>query len=358
MILLFDSDTIHLHWCKVERNKLVADKCELRSNWQQAVAKSTDNFKNVRAIGYFLHHGGEIIKKAASFISAKNMGELQKCVGFLPEYNDITTKTAGYFIEKLPKIPHILLCDTAFFLDLPPEVSRYAVPNQLRNKGIRRYGRYGLFHRWASRQVSPFINKNIQRIICVHLDEHTNITATKNGLPVDSSMGFTPAEGILSSGGCGDIDPTIIFYLYSMGMPLKEINQLLSRQSGFTALLGQKTDLLDILSGEINKKKDFVREIYLYNVIKYIGGFISMLGGLDGLVFFSDRLEKFDSFIPQVCEKLEFLGLKISDKVNKNQQIWDLSDAASNIKVFGLKYNKWQIMASEIEVLLNQGVHK
>ncbi len=358
MILLFDSDTVCLHWCKVEGENFSAGKCELRSNWIQAVAQDTNNFDKVEAIGYFLHHGGEIIKENTGFLSAENIKQLQNCVGFLPELNDITAKTAGYYMEKLPKIPHILLCDTAFFLDLPAEVSSYAVPYRLSDKGLRRYGRDGLLHQWASKQIKPLINKKPQKIICVYLDEHTNITAVKDGLPVESSMGFTPTEGILSGTSCGDIDPTIIFYLHSMGMPLGEINQLLSGQSGFMAILGEKTDLFDVISGKRNEKKDFAREIYLYNVIKYIGGFIPMLGGLDAIVFFSEKIEKFESLIVEICKKFQFLGLKVGDETNKSQQIWNFADKTSAINVFGMKSNKWQVMACQIQALLNQGAQK
>ncbi|MDD5010861.1 MAG: hypothetical protein PHQ00_01930 [Phycisphaerae bacterium] len=358
MILLFDSDTVYLHWCKVEDGNFIADKCELRSDWSHAVAKSTNNFEKVEAVGYFLHHGGEIIKKTATRLSAENISSLQKCLGFLPEYNDITAKTAGYYFKKLPKLPHILLCDTAFFLDLPGQVSGYAVPYQLSNKGIRRFGRYGIFHKWASKQVNSHLAAEHKRIVCVHLDEHTNLTAVKDSRPVDLSMGFTPTEGVLSGTSCGDIDPTIIFYLYSMGMPFDQINQILSGQSGFTAILGEKTDLFDILSGQRNEKKDFARQIYLYNVIKYIGSFISILGGLDGLVFFSDRLEKFESLIPQICEKLGFLGLKVAAEADKRQLVWDFTEKTSSIKIFGLKCNKWQVLTSEVETLLEKGVPK
>jgi acetate kinase len=356
MILLFDSDTVNLHWCKVEGDNFAADKCQLRSDWSQTVAKSTNNFEKIKSIGYFLHNGGEIIKKPASFLSAQNMKELEKCVGFLPEFNDITAKTAGYYIDMLPNLSHILLCDTAFFLDLPAEVSSYAVPYQLSGKGIRRTGRFGLFHSWASKQIEPLIKKSSQRIICVHLDERTDVTAVKDGLPVDSSMGFTPTEGILSGTSCGDIDPTIIFYLHSMGMRFEQINQLLSSQSGFTALTGEKTDLFKVISGKRNVKKDFAREIYLYNVVKYIGSFISMLGGLDAIVFFSEKLEKFQPIISDVCKKFEFLGLKLQGQIDKKQQIWNFADKTSDIKVFGLKINKWRILASQIEALKNKGI--
>jgi acetate kinase len=358
MILLFDSDTVNLHWCKVEGDILTEGNCSLSSDWQKAVAKSTKNFEKIESIGYFLHHGGEIFKDNSTFLTKNSITKLKKCVGFLPEYNDITSKTAAYYIDKLPKIPHILLCDTAFFLDLPAEVSSYAVPHQLSDKGIRRFGRDGLSHYWASQQIKPLIKNSSQKIICVHLDEHTNITAIKAGLAVDSSMGFTPAEGILSGTSSGDIDPTIIFYLHSMGMPFEQINHLLSNQSGFSAILGKKTDLFGVISGKRNEKKDFAQEIYLYNIVKYIGGFISMLGGLDAIVFFSENLGKFDSIITDVCKKFEFLGLKTAAKINKKTAISDLSEKAGKIKVFALKCNKWQVSACQVQALINKGAKK
>ena len=354
MILLFKPERDFLRWGKVENGTLSESKCRFRPSWYNEIIKNIDDIKKIKTIGYFLYHGGEIIKKPVSRLTPKSLTRAEKCISFLPEYNDLTFKVARYWLKNFPNINHLLFCDTAFFTNLPEQTSMYGVPYELRKKGVRKYGGYGLCHQWVWEQAQLFSSVTTQKVLSVYLGNHTNIAAIKNGEPLETTIGFTPAEGILSSSSCGDIDPNIIFELHSKGMSFDEINQLLSEKSGFSGLLGKKCSFLDIVQSKDELKKIPIREIFRYNIIKYIGAFASTLGGVDAIVFVSEYLEESMDFILKICHKLEFLGLKCKIASDENGEFQNLKQNESRVKVFCLKYNSWEVMTEKAENLLTR----
>ncbi|MBU1044576.1 MAG: hypothetical protein KJ915_09315 [Candidatus Omnitrophica bacterium] len=345
MILIFDPSFSALRWCNIEGENCSEFKCEFSPGWFDRVMKSIGNVKEIEAIGYVLYHGGEIIRNPVEIISLELIKKLEQCVKFDPERNDLTLKIIMQCIRQFKEIKHILLCDTAFFADLPEEVSTYAVPYELREKGIRRYGRQGLSHQWAWVQTKALAEKNICNAISVYLGNHTNMVAIKKSKAQETSVGFTSVEGIISTVSCGDIDPTVIFQMHSTGMSFRTINSILSQESGFKALLGKKSSLSDILSKKGSSKEIALREIYCYNILKYLGGFISSIGGVDTLIFIGEDINQAVPFIREICCRLRFLGLKLKRSVTKSGTLFNLTTKDSPIKVFCLKYNKWKVLA-------------
>ena len=348
MILLFDYNLAYLRWCRIENGSFIEDKCRFSSTWPAAVEKNIGGFDKIKTIVYFLHHGGEYIKKPVNSLTPSVLRKVRQSIKFLPEYNDLVFKIASYWIKKLPKVSHILLCDTAFFNNLPPEAANYAVPCQFRKKGIKRYGGFGLSHSWAFRKTAPLINSSQKKIVSIYLGEHTNLAAIQDANPIETSIGFTPVEGILSATHCGNIDPTIIFNLHAKGMSLARMNQILSRESGLGALLGKKTSISRVINEKSSFKKIAARQLYCYNIIKYIGSFISLLGGIDALVFFSEKPESFMQFILEICQQFNFLGLKFRSSAKEESGFLNLTKDASSIKAFCLRYNKWEVMVENI----------
>lgn len=352
MILMFYNDAFHIRWHAVQGGRIIAGQCKFSPAWPDIVAKNIGGVEQVKAIGYFLHHGGQRIKKSVSFLTPQNFGELAKCIKFLPEYNDLTCKIAAYWLKKLPGVSHVLLCDTAFFTQLPYSALNYAIPHRFQRQGIRRYGRFGLSHHGIMKQIQSHIDIPRAKVISVYLGDHTNISALNGERPVATSFGFTPIEGMLSLTGSGSIDPTIVFYLHSAGMSFKEINELLSQKSGFAALLGKKTGLAAVLNAGKDKKTMAARDFYCYNATKWIGGFTAILGGVDVLVFFSERPEQFGEIIPDICRRLAFLGLNYKKHAGNGRNILNLTGKPSLVKVFCMRYNKWEVMKENIVKLL------
>ena len=348
MILIFDPIPSVLRFCTIENNNLTESNCVFDSQWQTKILEIIPDQKKLDAIGYFIYHGGEEIKEPISTINNELLMKLEKIIGFLPESNDIIYKIAKHLFTFMPGVRHLLLCDTAFFIDLPTEASTYAVPFVLRKKGIRRYGGYGLCHQWAFQQINSPAGAQFKKVISIYLGDNTNIAAIMNGQPFETSIGFTPIEGILSSNGCGDLDPTIIFQLISNGFSLEDINNILSRESGFTGLMEEQTDYLSVIKNSEKPMKNFVKEVFKYNIQKYIGAFISILGGIDSIVFTSRYLDESIEFIMELCQSFSFLGLKCKVPSYRDSSIISIDDQNSSVKVFCLRYNKWEILKEKI----------
>jgi len=355
MILLFDPDQPFLRWCKAEDGILSENRCPFGPRWADAVIMDAGSTDRIHAIGYMLHNGGRDITTSVTILSQELLTRVERCVWLLPEHNDITLKIAHYWIDTLPDIPHILFCNTAFFTDLPTKVSTYAVPYELCRKGIRRYGGYGLIHQWAWKKTQSSLNDQSRKLLSIYLGNHTNIAAIRNGMPLETTLGFSSLEGIPSSNGCGDIDATIIFQLHSAGMSLEEINRLLSKESGFTGLLGKKCSFLDIARNS-DSDKTAARDILCYTILKYAGAFISILGGVDSIAFLSTHIRESLNLISDICHRLEFLGLKCNAIQDVNEDSPLLSTTDSRVAVYCMQCNQWKVMLEEAERLLKRGV--
>jgi len=323
-------------------------RCRLEPGRLERIARDKSG-EGPEAIGYLLYHGGDIIKNPVEEISFDSLGKIGECVKFLPEYNDITFKVIKYCLKRFPKAKHLLLCDTAFFVDLPPEVSTYAVPYELRKKGVRRYGGQGLLHQWAWDKVKASAETKVSKAISVYLGDYSNMVAVKDGLPRETSMGFTSVEGIISAVSCGDIDPTVIFQLYSTGMSFEAINRLLSKESGFTALLGRKAGFSDLLAVKRGPKEIALSKIYCYNILKYLGGFTSALGGADALIFTGEEIKCSIPLVRRICGNLGFLGLKLKPRHTAGKGVISLTEENSTIRVFCLEYEKWGVLAQRLK---------
>ncbi len=342
-MLLFDPELPYLKWYRINERETEEGKCIVGKYCMDAVGEQLGDIKDITKIGYILYHGGEEIEAPVNRLTEKNIFDFEKCIKYNPELNDITFKTAKYWMKRIPKAKHFLFCDTAFFLQLPQEVYTYAIPYVLSRKGVRRYGGYGLLHQWVYKKTEQLNKSGRNRVMSVYLGNNTNIAAIKNNRPLDTSIGFTRIEGIMSSGGCGDIDPTIIFNLNSSGLELNEINKLLSQKSGFSAFLGKNANFFDVIKNKDKGPTTDVKEVFSYSITKYIGAFIAELGGMDSIVFSSENLWAAGSFILEIIDKLQFLGVKCKLKEGGQNDFFKISEPNSKIKVYCFNYKKWNI---------------
>jgi acetate kinase len=349
MLLLFDPEPPYLRWCVFEQGAARSSRCSFGAEWLRTVKKGAGNLGRVKAVGYLLRHGGDRIKEPVLRVTPQTLGEVEDAVRFLPEFNDITCKVLDRWTKELPGIPHFLFCDTAFFSGLPDVAGTYAVPEELREKGVRRYGSYGLVHQWAWEKARSLFGENVGKMVSVYLGDHTNVAALRDGRSLDTTIGFTPVEGIPSRTGCGDIDATIVFELLSSGMSFREINELLSRKSGFKALLGRRCSYSDLVSGPATVENSPARDILIYDVLKYVGAFTALLGGLDTLAFATRHPEESISLIREICGRLDFLRVKLHpDGSAAGEDAWNLSGNSARINVSVFKSDIWKIMAGSM----------
>jgi acetate kinase len=351
MMLLFDPDPPFVRWHSFGRGTSEEHTQRFTPEWYRNEFENMKS-KKAKAIGYLLYHGGEEITEPVKLLTQGSLSKVENCVRFLPERNEMTLRIARYWMRESPEIPHVLFCDTALFAHLPAEASTYAIPYRLREEGIRRYGGDGLCHQWGWGQICGL--KMYKRVVSIHLGNQTSIAALKDGKAVETSIGFTPIEGIISSNGCGDIDTAIVLQLVSAGMSLQEINQSLSRDGGFTGLIGKRCSLIDILQKNNSDNKKFVRELFSYQVMKYLGAFISVLGGVDAIVFICDYVDESSELIEEICCSLDFLRLKKREKAKASHGYWIFSENDSEVDVFCFKYDKWNILAKKLMNLINK----
>ena len=186
----------YLRWCAFEQGGARAKRCAFGAEWLQTVKTGAGDLGKVKAVGYMLRHGGDRFKQPVLRVTPQTLGEVEDAVRFLPEFNDITCKVLDCWTKELPGIPHFLFCDTAFFAGLPDVAGTYAVPEELRETGVRRYGSYGLVHQWAWAKARSLFGENVGKMVSVYLGDHTNLAALRDGQPLDTTIGFTPVEGI------------------------------------------------------------------------------------------------------------------------------------------------------------------
>ncbi len=325
--------------------------CRFDSNCRENLNREIPNFSEEKLFAYTLYHGGDRFRSIVSRLDNAAVAQLEDTIRLLPEYNTITWKIAEAGYRQAPTAEHLILCDTAFFADLPEWVTSYAIPQELKRIGIRKYGSNGIGHYWAMKKAGK-ISASRRKIITVFLDDNTSLAAIENGSPLETSSGFTPLEGVPSATGCGQIDPTIVFHLCSAGYSFEEINRILTRESGFTGLRESACRYADLLDPNGDRLLAEIRDIFCYNVVKQIGAFIAALNGIDQIVFFSPRAEGSRAVIQRIIEHLIPLGLKLPSLAGGGNNSEAISAPDSPIEVLLFQYNRREAFSTAIREFL------
>jgi len=351
MKLMFCPDKPYLKWCRERDGVYIERRQAFRQGFQDNILEEIEDQKAVSGAGYMLFHGGTEIEDEITLVSDNTMQAIEKSVKFLPEENNITLRTLKHFRKKFPDIPHYLFSDTAFFNSLPKTASTYAVPYELTNKGIRRYGGYGICHSRAYEQALKRIpDCKIIKAVSIYVGSRTNVAAIDKGIPLETSIGFTNLEGIPTLRSCGDIDPTIVFQLKAEGLSFEDINRLLTDKSGFAGLTGMNPDIKDIVGRKSCHALDEARNIYYYSVIKQIGSSLSVMGGADTLIVTSENEELARLFIDSLCHRLKFPKLNERKTAAVGAKVKNLTGKGSDLNIIFVKYDIWPIMSSIIKV--------
>ncbi|MDD5678532.1 MAG: hypothetical protein PHW60_11155 [Kiritimatiellae bacterium] len=358
MILLFDPAPPCIQWCLVRNGSADAHAVEAKAGWQEKITADLDGCGHVKTIGYVLHNGGDTIRDAVGPITKESLARLADCVNLLPEHNSLTLAACRHWMECLPNARHILLCDTAFFAHLPSHVRDYAVPHALTRRGLHRYGGSGLGHEWAWKQIQALTGGAARKIVSIHLGNHSNLAAIQDGHPLETTVGFTHLEGIMSAEGCGDIDPTIIFQLKAAGFTYSIINRMLSTQSGFSALAGKPCQLSDILVQSSPSGLALARRVFLYQIVKYTGALLAALDGADAFVLHSAPSLDIMPFVREICQAFAFLGIRLQPEAGRcNGMLQQVSTADSAMPVFVMACDRWTMLNRWIQSLANKKEH-
>lgn len=312
------------------------------------------DLNEIDAVGHRVVHGGEMFNSSV-FITDEVIKKMEECIELAPLHNPPNLKGIDAISSLLPNVPQVGVFDTAFHQTMPKYAYMYAIPQALYKKyGIRRYGFHGTSHRYVSQRACELLDRdfNTQKIISCHLGNGASVAAIKNGESVDTSMGFTPIEGLMMGTRCGDLDVgAVTFIMDKENIGTRSASTLFNKHSGMLGVTGISSDMREIedsaAKGDENSR--LCIEMYGYRIKKYIGAYAAAMGGVDILVFTGGIGENGDLVRSKACEGLSFLGVKINESKNKGLygKEMDISSSGSQVRVMVVPTNEELVIAQD-----------
>jgi len=277
------------------------------------------DFSVLAGIGHRVVHG--MHHTSPEIITAELLDELHRMTPYDPEHLPAEIKLMEVFRHRHPKLPQVACFDTAFHQTMPRVAKLLPIPRRFDEKGIQRYGFHGLSYSYLMEELARVAGPEAAqgRLILAHLGNGASLAAVKDGKSIDTSMGFTPASGIMMGSRPGDLDPGVAWYIIqSEHLTLRQFNHLINHESGLLGISETSSDMYDLLGLE----KEDIRaaeaiSLFCYQTRKWIGAFAAVLGGLDTLVFAGGIGENSPIVRSIICENLEFLGIELDEKRNK-----------------------------------------
>jgi acetate kinase len=275
----------------------------------------------LEAVGHRVVHGGEAFTEPHVIDDAVEEG-IRDCFDLAPLHNPHNLLGIRAARDRLADIPHVAVFDTSFHASLPPEAYHYALPYVLyRRHRIRRYGFHGTSHRYVLRRTAELLERDPAslRMVSLHLGNGASACAIRNGRSVDTSMGFTPLEGLVMGTRSGDLDPAVILHIMAREeLSLSDAGSLLNKHSGLRGISGISGDMRDLLEEEAagEERAALALEIYTYRIRKYVGAYAAILGGLDAVAFTGGVGENAAGIRNRTLEGLGFLGVEVDGARN------------------------------------------
>ena len=320
------------------------------------VIKSLDQ---IDAVGHRVVHGGDKFCSSV-VINQEVIDKIEECVDLAPLHNPANLKGI-YAIQKiLPKVPQVAVFDTSFHQTMPPYAYIYALPYDYYEKyGVRRYGFHGTSHRYVAKRGCEFLGIDLEnsRIITAHIGNGGSITAIKNGKSIDTSMGMTPVEGLMMGSRSGNIDLGVLTYLMDKeNLSTQQINDIINKKSGLVGVSGVSSDMRDIENAieQGNERARLAMDMYFYYILKYISGYIAVLGGVDAIIFTGGVGENQPIMRKYVCDSLAFLGVDFNNELNdriKGRET-ELTFPNSKVRVAVIPTNEELAIAIDTEELV------
>lgn len=298
--------------------------------------------KDINAIGHRIVQGGSIFKSSV-LINDEVIDEIEELATLAPLHNGPAAVVIRAVKKELPSVPQVAVFDTAFHQTMPYEAYTYALPKeQIARYKIRRYGAHGTSHKYVAEEAAKILGKESKIITC-HIGSGASITAVKNGICIDTSMGMTPLAGIVMDTRCGDIDPYIPLYIMkTQNLSIDEVNDMLNKKSGKYGLTGY-SDSRDFEAAYLRGEPDVVEAMktYIYEIVKYIGSYMAALGGLDAIIFTAGVGENSGLVRQLVLERLAYLGIELDEEKNKIRgETVEITKQGSKVKAFVIPTNE------------------
>ena len=324
---------------------------------EQGVIASIDE---VSAIGHRVVHGGEYFSNSV-IITEEVEKVIDECAKIAPLHNPPNLIGINACKELMPGKTQVAVFDTAFHQSMPEKAFLYAIPYEYYEKyKIRKYGFHGTSHKYVSSRTADLMEKPIEnlKIITCHLGNGASVCAIDGGKSVDTSMGFTPLQGLAMGTRSGDLDPAIISFISEKeNLSVKEMEDILNKKSGVLGISGISSDFRDIEDAEKanDGRAKIALDIFHYRVAKIVGEYAAAMNGVDAIVFTAGVGENGISTRAAICEYLNYLGLEVdTDKNNCRGKEVDFSTASSRVKVFVIPTNEELVIARDTKQLLDK----
>ena len=298
------------------------------------------SFEDVEAVGHRIVQGADFFSGSA-LVDDDVIEKIEYCCDFAPLHNPAHLLGIRAMKEVLPSVPQVVTFDTAFHQTMEPYAYMYALPWKYYEKyRVRRYGAHGTSHQYVSQRGAKLAGLDLgnSKIVTCHIGNGSSVTAIRNGKCIDTSMGFTPLEGMIMGTRCGIIDANIVPYIMKKeNLSPDDMTRIMNRESGFLGLSGVSSDARDMNDMAVagNHKAKIVLKKLTFDITKLVGGYIAEMNGIDLLVFTAGIGENNPRLRRRVCEQLGFLGLKIDNEVNESARGKEviLSTPDSTVKV-------------------------
>ena len=315
------------------------------------------DLNEITAVGHRVVHGGDKYSSPV-LINNEVVEDINKFCNLAPLHNPPNLQAIKESTKLMPNIPQVAVFDTGFHQKMQQHAFMYGIPYDYYEKdGIRRYGFHGISHHYVALQAAGYLKLNFReiKIISCHLGNGASLCAIDHGRSVDTTMGFTPLEGLMMGTRCGDIDPSIIFYLCKeKGISIDEANDILNRQSGLKGLSGISSDLRELESAASNgnQRAMLAIQVFCYRIRKYIGAYVAALGGVDALIFTGGIGEGSAWVRALACQGLTYMGIQLDDMLNrtvslKRGEVADISAENSKVKILLIPADEERMIARE-----------
>ena len=310
-------------------------------------------YDEIDAVGHRVVHGGERFADSV-LITGEVLQGIKACSEIAPLHNPPNLFGIEACMNIMKGVPQVAVFDTAFHQTMPKVAYLYGLPYELYVKyGLRRYGFHGTSHKYVAQRAAELMGEHMSdlRIISCHLGNGASITAIKYGKSIDTSMGYTPLEGLIMGTRSGEIDPAIIpFLMEKENMTAQQIDDYLNRRSGILGISGLSSDFRDLESAANrgDDRSQLAIDVFAYKVKKYIGGYVAAMGGVDAIVFTAGLGENSPFMRDKICNGLEYLGTRIDPDLNKVRgKEREISVRRARVKIFVIPTNEELVIARD-----------
>lgn len=336
-----------------DHSDAIAAVMEILTDKEVGVIKSMEE---IDAVGHRVVHGAEEFASSCLVTDAV-LKALEKCTPLAPLHNPPNIIGINACKEAMPATPMVAVFDTAFHQTIPAKAYMYALPYEYYEKyGIRKYGFHGTSHKFVAREAAKFLGKKPEelKIVTCHLGNGSSISAVDGGKCIDTSMGFTPLDGVPMGTRTGAMDPAVVTYLLNQGMSDKEVDKVMNKESGVYGISGVSSDFRDLCSAadDGNERAKLALDMFAYHVKQYIGAYVAAMNGVDAVVMTAGVGEN-DSYTRSlILDGLDYLGITYDAEKNNTRGTVDISADGAKVKTLVIPTNEELMIAMDTKTIV------